>query len=105
ESEHAAVRSRQIGKAEINRDAACLFFLEPIGIDAGEGAHQRGLAVINVPSGPDDHGAAPGKGAAARASASAISCGASTLRTASKNGDASALPPLRARRRSANAAT
>ena len=38
EAEHRAVRCRQIGEAEIDGDAARLFLLEPVGIDAGERA-------------------------------------------------------------------
>src|SRR5262245_56942399 len=104
-AEHGAIRCGQVGKAEIDRDAACLFFFEPIGIDTRERPDERSLAVINVTGSSDDHDAAPGSAAAARASASAISCGARVLRTASRNGEASALPPLRARNSKANAAT
>ena len=82
EAEHGAVRRRQIGEAEIDGNAARLFFLEPVGIDAGQRAHQRGLAVIDVAGGSDDHGAGSGKGAAARRSASAICSGVSAERTA-----------------------
>src|SRR6478672_6193668 len=39
-AEHLAVRRWQIGKAEIGSDAAGLFFLEAIGVDAGERPHQ-----------------------------------------------------------------
>ena len=51
-----AVRRRQIGKAEIDRDAARFLLLQAIGIDAGQRAHQRGLAVIDMAGGADDHG-------------------------------------------------
>ena len=103
EAEHRAVRRRQIGEAEIDGDAARLLFLEPVGVDAGERAHQRGLAVIDVAGGADDHGAGSGRGRAARRSASAISSGESAARTASKNCAASALPPARARSKPARA--
>ena len=46
-----------IGEAEIERDAASLLRGQPIGIDAGQRFDQRGLAVIDVAGGPDDHGA------------------------------------------------
>ena len=82
EAEHGAVRRRQIGEAEIDGNAARLFFLEPVGVDAGERPHQRGLAVIDMARGSDDHGAGSGKGAAARRSASAICSGVSAERTA-----------------------
>ena len=32
--------------------------VQAVGIDAGQRAHQRGLAVIDVAGGADDHGAA-----------------------------------------------
>ena len=35
-AEHGAVPGRQIGEAEIDRDAARLFLLQPVGIDAGQ---------------------------------------------------------------------
>jgi len=38
----------EIGKSNIDRDAAALLFRQTISVDAGEGAHQRGLAVIDV---------------------------------------------------------
>ncbi len=82
EAEHGAVRRRQIGKAEIDGNAARFFFLEPVGIDAGQRAHQRGLAVVDMAGGSDDHGAGSGKGAPARRSASAICAGESASRTA-----------------------
>ena len=56
EAEHVAIVERRIGVTELDRDAARLFFLEPIGVDAGQRAHQRRLAVIDMPGGPDDHG-------------------------------------------------
>ena len=49
---------RPVGKAEVDGDAARLLLLEPVGVDAGQLAHQRGLAVIDVAGGADDHGAA-----------------------------------------------
>ena len=42
-AEHLAVRRRQISKAEIDGNAASFFFLEAIGVDAGERAHQAVL--------------------------------------------------------------
>ena len=38
-----------MGKSEIDRDPAALFLFETVGVDAGKGLHQRGLAVIDVP--------------------------------------------------------
>ena len=52
-----AVGGRQIGKSEIDRDAARLLFLEAIGIDTSQRAHKGRFAVIDVASRPDDHDA------------------------------------------------
>ena len=45
---------RQVGEAEVDRDAALLLLLEPVGVGAGERAHERALAVVDVAGGPDD---------------------------------------------------
>ena len=55
EAQHAAVIQRLVGVAELDRNAARFLLLEPIGIDAGECMHQRGLAVVDVSGGADDH--------------------------------------------------
>jgi hypothetical protein len=47
---HGAIR-----EAEIDRDAARLFLGQPIGVDTGQRAHQRSLAVIDVAGGADNH--------------------------------------------------
>ena len=44
----------EIGKADIDGDAAPLLFFQAIGVDAGERAHQGALAVVDVPGGADD---------------------------------------------------
>ena len=46
---------REIGESDIDRDAALLLFLEPVGINAGERLHERGLAVIDVSCGSYDN--------------------------------------------------
>jgi hypothetical protein len=51
---HAAARV-QVRIAELDGDAATLFFRQAVGVDAGERAHQRGLAMVDVPRGADDH--------------------------------------------------
>jgi hypothetical protein len=56
ETEHAAVGRRLVGEAEVDRDAARLFFLQPVGVDAGERLDQGGLAMVDVTCGSDDHG-------------------------------------------------
>ena len=81
EAQHRAVRCRQIGEAEVDGNAARLFFLKAVGVDAGQRPHQRGLAMVDVAGGADDHDGGSGKGAAARRSVSAI-CPVSVARTA-----------------------
>ena len=46
----------EVGKADINGDAAPFFFFEAVGIDAGQRFHQRRLAVIDMSGGADDDG-------------------------------------------------
>ena len=50
-----AVGQRQIGKTQINRNAACLFLRQAVSVYAGERFHQQGLAVIDMASGGDYH--------------------------------------------------
>ena len=45
-------------EAEIDRQPAPLLFRQAVGIDAGQGAHQRGLAVIDMAGSGQDHGLA-----------------------------------------------
>ena len=49
-----AVRQSQPGEAEIDGHAALLFFLEAVGVDAGQGPDERRLAVVDVAGGADD---------------------------------------------------
>src|SRR5439155_15137798 len=44
----------EVRKAEVDRHSPALFFLEPVGIDAGESLHQCALAVVDVACGADD---------------------------------------------------
>ena len=44
----------EVGEAEVDGDAAALFLFEAVGVDAGEGFDERGLAVIDVSGGADD---------------------------------------------------
>ncbi len=80
EADDRAICRRQIGKAEIDRDAARFFFLQAVGVDPGQRAHERGLAVVDMAGGADDHDAASGRDAAARRSASATSAGERSAR-------------------------
>ena len=50
-----AVGQRQIGKAQINRNAARLFFGQAIGVHAGERFHQQRFAVIDMARSGDYH--------------------------------------------------
>src|SRR5258708_36214940 len=56
ETEHFSVREGHVGIAQFDRDAALLFLFEAVGIDAGQRAHQRGLAVVDMSGCADDHG-------------------------------------------------
>ena len=69
DARHGAVGQRQVREAELDRDPAPLLLAEPVGVDPGERADERGLAVIDVPGGADDDalhvhpgGAAPDTG-------------------------------------------
>ncbi len=44
-----------IGKAEIDRQPALLLLGQPIGVDPRQGPHQRGLAVVDMAGGGEDH--------------------------------------------------
>jgi hypothetical protein len=45
----------EMRETQIDRNSAALLFFQSVGIDAGEALNQRGLAMINVPSGPDNN--------------------------------------------------
>src|SRR5690606_27347004 len=48
------VRQVEVGEPQVDGDAAPLLLLEAVGLDAGEGADEGGLAVVDVPGRPDD---------------------------------------------------
>ena len=52
--EKVSWKRREMGEAEIDRDAARLFLRQAIGIDPSERLDQRGLAVIDVAGGRED---------------------------------------------------
>ena len=54
---HTDVRQVERREPEVDRDAASLLFRQSIGVDAGQCTHERGLAVVNVAGGANDHGA------------------------------------------------
>ena len=49
-----AVGKGEVGEAEVDRDAAFLFFLEAVGVLAGESFDERGLAVVDMAGGADN---------------------------------------------------
>ena len=54
-SRRADPRKLQVGVSGLQRDPPPLLLRQSIGVDARERPHQRGLAVIDVPSGADHH--------------------------------------------------
>ncbi len=56
---HAAGRDER-REAEVDGDAALLLFGQPVGVHAGQAAHERGLAVVDVAGGADDGRAGAG---------------------------------------------
>lgn len=52
----------EVSVAEVKGDAAGFLFLEPVAVHAGQGFDQRGLAVVDVACGADDHVVSPGAG-------------------------------------------
>lgn len=46
----------QVGKTQVNGNAATLFLFQTVGINAGQRFHQRGLTVIDVSSRANDDG-------------------------------------------------
>ena len=54
------IRQREVREAEIDRDAALLLFLEPVGVLTGQRLDQSGLSVIDMTGCPDDRGRTDG---------------------------------------------
>ena len=50
-------RQRERREAELDRDAARLLLRQAVGVDAGQRAHERGLAVVDVSGGAEHVGA------------------------------------------------
>jgi hypothetical protein len=48
------IANGEIGKTNINGDAAFLLFFQAVGVDARQSSDERGLAVVNVAGGADD---------------------------------------------------
>ena len=56
DAQHLPIGQWQVGVAQLDGDAALLLLFEPVGVGAGQRAHQGGFAVVDVPGGADDHG-------------------------------------------------
>ena len=65
DTDNPDVRHLERCESQVDRDPAALLFRESIGVDAGQRANERGLAVVDVPGGPNDHGVMPTPGTAA----------------------------------------
>ena len=50
-----AIVKIQVGKTQLDGNAPLLFLHQPVGVDAGEGFDQQGLAVVHMTGGADDH--------------------------------------------------
>lgn len=50
-----AVIKVQMGETQFNSDAPLLLLHQPVGVDAGEGFDQKGLSVVHMAGGADDH--------------------------------------------------
>src|SRR3989475_12450966 len=57
EAEHRALGQRVEGITEVDSDAARFFFRQAIGVHTGERLDERGLAVVDMARGADQHGA------------------------------------------------
>ena len=79
EADRLAGREHGVGEAEVDRQPPPLLLLEPVRVRPGEGQHQRGLAVVDVPGGRHHpHGRAGDR--AASAFVSVASSAGSTVR-------------------------
>ena len=70
EAEHVIRIERVVREPEVDGEPPLLLLGEAIGVDPGERAHQRGLAVVDVAGGGDDHGASGRPGCARRLASS-----------------------------------
>src|SRR5258708_36875723 len=55
QTEHVAVFERHVRIAQFDRNAARLFFLETIRVDARQRSHQTRFAVVDMPGRTYDH--------------------------------------------------
>ncbi len=86
DADHATVAEVEVGEAELDGDAAGLLLLQPVGVDAGERAHERGLAVVDVARGPDDPPDRPHRASSTARSAAttSASCDGKIVRRSSR---------------------
>ncbi len=54
-AQFGAIGQCRVGETEIDRQPAALFLRQPVGVDPGQGTHQRRLAVVDMPSRREDH--------------------------------------------------
>jgi hypothetical protein len=54
EAEPHIGRKLQVGESQVDGDAAALLFLQPVGVDTGEGFDQGCLAMVDMAGGPDN---------------------------------------------------
>ena len=102
ETQLPAVAQVAVGIAEIDGDAARLLFLQAIGVDAGQRFDERGLAMVDMTRGADDHAS----GSSARRAASARCAGLACARASPRKPAASSpAPPATARSSQCSAST
>ena len=86
------VVEREMGVADVDGHPAALLLGQPVGVDAGQRAQQRGLAVVDVAGRADDDGHARPARAWAIAPPSASSASGSTVRRSSTTRSSSMRP-------------
>src|SRR5204863_264430 len=80
-----SLRQVEVSEAQVDGDAAGLFLGQAVGVGAGERAHQRALAMIDVAGGGEDVGAVGHQRAERIASISCTSWRGKTVRRSNLN--------------------
>ena len=93
DAEPQVVVERELRVAEHDRDAPPPLLLEPVGIDAGQRAHERRLAVVDVAGGPERE-VAGHRQALTRAAMTATSASSSSVRQSSSSRPSSMRPRI-----------
>ena len=105
QAHRAARRQAERREAELDRDAAGLLGRQAVRVAPRQGEDQRGLAVVDVPGGPEDerlgHGRARATSAGRRPSSSSSSASTSSSTRPSRSRGATAGSPSRRARASA----